>query len=78
MVLGISFRGIQKAYPVKNFDPYSRKIQDIIEGEVVNIQVNKTLTDAIITDMKGNIIPHIRTYWFAWYAFHPDTELYGK
>jgi len=78
VIVGITFKGVQKAYPIKNFNANSRKFRDIIAGKVITIKVNETLTDAVITNMKGEQIPHMRTYWFAWYAFHPGTLLYKR
>jgi hypothetical protein len=32
--------------------------------------------DAVtVTDADGKSLPIMRLYWFAWYAFHPDTEV---
>ena len=27
-------------------------------------------------DASGDMLPGIIAYWFAWYAFHPDTRVY--
>ena len=31
---------------------------------------------ARILDASGNELPTLIAFWFAWYAFHPDTEIY--
>jgi hypothetical protein len=27
-------------------------------------------------DADGSLLPAIRLFWFAWYGFHPDTEVF--
>ena len=46
---------------------------DIIKGAA---QAIKEGADSVIKDMSGKILPSINTFWFAWYAFHPDTEIF--
>ena len=53
-------------------------IDDVVNG--VNISVSREDAGTVrITDIDTNEeIVKERDFWFAWYAFHPDTELYQQ
>ncbi len=75
VVYGIELDGNSKAYPESVFDK-----NKLIEDTIGNTKVRLERTDA--GQIKVNnlqtqeeIIP-IRLFWFAWAAFHPDTEVY--
>lgn len=76
VVYGVEVGGASKAYPEQIFEKNSI-VSDTLGG--VPLRLEKT-TDGkiIITNVQTNteIIP-IRLFWFAWAAFHPDTELYS-
>lgn len=74
-VLGIEVGDASKAYPVEVFDG-NPVIEDTI-GEV-NIKLEKQDGgEVIVTNLDtGEEIVAIRLFWFAWAAFHPDTELF--
>jgi len=77
-VVGVKLDGVVRAYPL----------------EQVNKATDATLTDTIAGERvvlraepgKGNIrvveAPEaariVHTFWFAWHAFHPETEVYGE
>lgn len=77
VVYGIEVDGKSKAYPAGIFDRSDfiedsfgntkLKLQKKASGEieVINLQTNK------------KIIP-LRLFWFAWAAFHPNTEIYSE
>lgn len=31
---------------------------------------------SVVTDADGKEIPSVRAFWFAWFAFYPDTEIF--
>jgi hypothetical protein len=31
---------------------------------------------AYVEDETGQVISSVQAYWFAWFTFYPDTELY--
>lgn len=44
----------------------------------VNLVIERSDTGIVTIknkDTNENIIP-VRSFWFAWFAFHPDTKLY--
>lgn len=77
VVYGVEVNGASKAYPEKVFDGNT-----IINDQVgdVAIRLEKQANGEIaVTNIatEEEIIP-IRLFWFAWAAFHLDTELYGN
>lgn len=77
-VIGFEIDGKIKAYPLFVLpDSKTKVIQEEIEGTTVQIHNDRSSESAYVTDADGNMLPAVSTYWFAWYAFHPDTELFG-
>jgi hypothetical protein len=37
---------------------------------------NALVPSAELRDESGNLLPAIRAFWFAWYTFHPDTDVF--
>ncbi|MBI2621227.1 MAG: DUF3179 domain-containing protein [Candidatus Levybacteria bacterium] len=75
VVYGVELDGLSKAYPESVFDK-----KKIIEDTVGNTSIRLERTDsgqikATNLQTQEEVIP-IRLFWFAWAAFHPDTELY--
>ncbi len=76
-IVGIEINGMHKAYIREDIDK-GKKIQDNLAG--ANIELEK-LDDGriVITNIDmGEEIVKEEDFWFAWYAFHPETELYQK
>jgi len=75
IVYAVELNGNFKAY--KKFDLEEKlKIEDIIGGERVIIEFDKELKSARAYKESGEQIVVDTLFWFAWAAFHPDTELY--
>ena len=76
-VLGITLNGEQKVYPfveiAKNSDG---KFTDEFSGDTLTIEFDAENRDGLVKNSKGEIIPSINTFWFAWYGFHPKGEIY--
>ena len=49
---------------------------DFIDAERENNGFNWFTPVLIIEDSEGNEIVKERDFWFAWYAFHPETEVH--
>ncbi len=75
-VLGLSFDGKFKAYPFAELSKRSARFTDQFAGRDLTIQYNDSERSARIFDNKGVEIPTLNSFWFAWYAFHPDTEIF--
>lgn len=76
-VLGISINGEYKAYSVRSLAQYGQSFQDSFAGEVLWVKYDVQARTATFTNSSGEEIPSISLYWFAWYAFHPDTEIFN-
>jgi len=75
VVFGITINNETKAYQesVLIDNPI---IQDTLGG--LNITVTRDEIGIVkILDQDGNEIVKERDFWFAWYAFHPETTVYG-
>ena len=76
LVVGLELNGQFKAYP---FGSLPRKpLQDEFAGEAIRVVYDKQNKSAKVLDQQGTEIPTVTLYWFAWAAFHPDTEVYGR
>lgn len=76
-VIGIEVDGRYRAYPfglIRGDD--DGLIAENFNGLDLSLHYNREANSAYITDAEGNQLPATTMYWFAWYAFHPDTEIY--
>ena len=75
-VLGVNIEGSYKAYPFTELAKTSSPVIDAISGYRIIVSFDKENRSAVARDEKGNVIPAVTSYWFAWYAFHPDTRVF--
>jgi len=76
-VLGLEVNGNYKAYPFSELSKVEDGIlKDSFEGVDLTVEYDAQSQSAQIKDSEGNIIPTITNFWFAWFAFHPDTEVF--
>jgi hypothetical protein len=75
-VLGIEVAGRFKAYPFVELEKSGGDVHDTFAGETIVVKYDKHYRTAVAADDQGNTLPGIIAFWFAWYAFHPDTEVY--
>jgi hypothetical protein len=76
VIFGIEVNGVYKAY--KEADLVATpQISDTVGGVEISLERDGA---GIITikDADGKEIVKERDFWFAWYAFHPSTELYNR
>lgn len=75
VIFGIEVNGVYKAYREDDL-----KEKDVIEDEIDGRKIKVERSEAgvvTITDVAADEeIVKERDFWFAWYAFHPDTDLY--
>lgn len=72
-IWGVVLNGEAKAYPEKRL-PLNEEVRD----EVGNRKLVLTRDEGGVTlkDGDGASIPVVRAFWFAWQAFHPETEIW--
>ncbi|MEA1888818.1 MAG: DUF3179 domain-containing protein [Pseudomonadota bacterium] len=75
-VLGVNIGETYKAYPFSELAKTSSPVKDSISGQQIEVFFDRNNSSASARDEQGRQIPALMSYWFAWYAFHPDTEVY--
>ncbi|TBR26051.1 DUF3179 domain-containing protein [bacterium] len=74
-ILGLALDGKTKAYPLK--DCPEKGIEDRVAGREISVRCKRADRSGYVLDKDGVELPSTQAYWFAWSAFHPDTELQG-
>jgi hypothetical protein len=76
LVLGLEIDGQFKGYPFSELSKGPREFVDEFQGQSFEVRYDKKNKTARIVDENGDEQPTLISFWFAWYAFHPDTEIY--
>ncbi len=75
-VLGIELAGQARAYPFKELAQSVSPLHDTIGGNKVVIHFDAAARSGRIFDSEGRELPSVNGFWFAWFTFHPQTEIY--
>lgn len=75
-VLGVTVGGENKAYPFAELSRARSPLTDQVNGRTLRVHFNGRNRTASVTDEKGTPLPSVMAFWFAWYAFHPDTGVF--
>lgn len=76
-VLGVLINGQAKAYPFIELRKQDKaRFNDIFADKPLVVRWDKNSATASIEDAKGNPVVTTVAFWFAWYAFHPDTAIF--
>jgi hypothetical protein len=75
-VLGIVVNGEAKAYPFSELAKQPLPFADTVNGRTIQVHYDDPSKTAFITDAKGKPVPSVTGFWFAWYAFYPETKLF--
>lgn len=76
-VLGLQVDDSYKAYPFSELDKSDiTEIRDSFVGRSFTVHWDRTNQSARITDAAGEQVATIEGFWFAWFAFHPETEVF--
>ncbi|WP_210396774.1 DUF3179 domain-containing protein [Motiliproteus sediminis] len=77
-VLGVERAGVARAYPFSELAKLGNigELSDQLGDEVVRIRYDAEARSAELLDAGGQPLAAINAFWFAWYTFHPDTEVY--
>jgi len=77
-VLGVEIDGHFKAYPFAELSRTGmQQISDSFAGRVLTIRFDPTASSARAFDQDGRELVAVTGFWFAWYAFHPATEVFS-
>lgn len=72
LVLGLIVNGKTKAYPYSLFKDKEGIQKDKVGGKNIEIEYQNNVLYVLTPGITA-----ITLYWFAWYAFYPETELYN-
>jgi Protein of unknown function (DUF3179) len=76
-VLGLESGGSFKAYPFIELNKQGQtRFKDSFDGQRFTIEWDDKNQSGNIYAANGKMIPAIQGYWFAWFAFHPNTEVF--
>ena len=77
LVIGVEFDGIFKAYPFSELEKNNQtQFRDSINGVDITISWDSENQSVSLTNKEGVEIAGIQGFWFAWFAFHPDTLVF--
>lgn len=74
-VLGIELNGVTRAYPFSVLSRGPAKVVDQLGGKNIRIVYDAPHRAARVYE-GDTLIPSTVGFWFAWVAFHPDTDVY--
>lgn len=76
-VLGVEVDGSFKAYPFSELNKVKTPLTDTVNGQEIRIIYNRQARTGSITTADGVPLPSMLAFWFAWSAFHPNTEVFA-
>jgi len=76
IVMGLEIDGQFKAYPLRELKEGAHSFADEFAGEEFSVEFDAKHQTARIVKADGPEIPTTMAFWFAWYAFHPETDVY--
>ncbi|MBL0715971.1 MAG: DUF3179 domain-containing protein, partial [Desulfosarcina sp.] len=75
-VLGIESGTHTKAYPLEKIVTERGTVRDRMGGREIEITVSAEGDVTAVVASDGSPLVHVFVFWFAWQAFHPETEVY--
>lgn len=75
-VIGVELDGRFKAYPFVELERTATPFTDRIGERGVRVEYDAAHRTGRVLDATGREIPSVIGFWFAWSAFHPETEVY--
>lgn len=75
-VIGLHEAGVARAWPLDVIPANGGVLEDTFRGGTIRIRRVDAGGDVAIETADGERLAGTRTYWFAWFAFFPFTELY--
>ena len=75
-VLGVWVGNSYRAYAESRIPPRQDEISDKIGDKQVTIAIDRN-TKSMRVASADEGVSWLYSFWFAWYALHPDTTVYG-
>jgi len=76
-VLGLWTSSTARAYPESAFSPEQTRITDQLDGKSVVIEFNPQTRSFRVAEADEGV-HWMYSFWFAWYAFHPESDVFGQ
>ncbi|MFD2515819.1 DUF3179 domain-containing protein [Pontibacter locisalis] len=77
LVAGIEIDGAYKAYPFPELrKAASDTVKDTYKGQELSIRFDEKANSVTVKQENGEKVIVNQMYWFAWYAFHPETAVF--
>ena len=77
LVLGLSIGDQHRAYPFEELRARGAdRFNDEFAGQKLTVVWSEAADSAHVLNETGAELPTVLAYWFAWYAFHPETEIF--
>lgn len=77
VIFGIEVNGVFKAYQEDDLLELGT-VKDTVAGVRIRVERDASGVVTVTDEDTGGEIVKERSFWFAWYAFHPETELYTQ
>lgn len=76
-VMGLELEGKYKAYPFTELSENTQSsFKDEFSGRFLTVHWDESARSAYITDADDEVVVSTIGYWFAWFTFHPQTEVF--
>lgn len=76
LVIGLELADSVKAYPFVELAKSTGTIDDQVAGQNITVWHDAAHRSGRVLDAGGMEIPTVISFWFAWSAFYPETEIY--
>ncbi|NOY40590.1 MAG: DUF3179 domain-containing protein [Planctomycetes bacterium] len=76
-ILGVWTDSMAKAYPESYFSESRLRVEEMLDGKKIVIQYNPAAGSLRVTQADQGV-RWMYSLWFAWYAFHPETDVHGQ
>lgn len=77
LVLGVRMGEAVRACALSEFPETGRfLLHDELGGEAITLHVDADAQSGRVFDSRGEERASLIAYWFAWFAFHPETQRY--
>ncbi len=77
VVYGVEIAGNAKAYPQRMFEK-TNIVKDTVGKVPIRLEKTSSGDIRVVNEQTNQVIVPLRLFWFAWAAFHPNTEVYQE
>ena len=78
LVMGLEIDGQFKAYPLSQLPADGERFADRHADTDLFVEYDRDAMTGRVIDNAGEEIPTFLAFWFAWAAFHPETEVFDR